>query len=81
MRVADRDGLRQHLNDRKIGSEVYYPVPLHLQQCFEHLGYREGDFPVSEEAASSVISVPVYPELSAAQQRYVVDGIAEFYQQ
>jgi dTDP-4-amino-4,6-dideoxygalactose transaminase len=80
VRVSDRDGLRQHLNDGKIGSEVYYPIPLHLQQCFDYLGYKQGDFPVSEEAASSVISVPVYPELSAAQQRYVVDGIADFYQ-
>jgi dTDP-4-amino-4,6-dideoxygalactose transaminase len=78
IRVSDRDGLRQHLNDKTIGSEVYYPVPLHLQQCFTDLGYRQGDFPVSEEAAASVISLPVYPELSAAQLRYVVDNVADF---
>lgn len=78
VRVNHRDDLRAHLNDRKIGSEVYYPVPLHLQECFSSLGYQKGDFPVSEEAAQSVISVPVYPEVSSAQQQYVVDAIASF---
>lgn len=80
VRVADREGLRKHLGDRQIGSEVYYPVPLHRQQCFEYLGYKQGDFPISEEAAGSVISVPVYPEMSHAQQRYVVDGVVSFCQ-
>lgn len=78
IKVGERDALRKHLNDHKIGSEVYYPVPLHLQQCFAGLGYQQGDFPVSEEAAASVISVPVYPELSAAQQRYIIESIADF---
>lgn len=78
VRVNNRDDLRAHLNDKKIGSEVYYPVPLHLQECFSSLGYQKGDFPVSEEAAQSVISVPVYPEVSSAQQQYVVDAIASF---
>ena len=78
IRVNNRDALRAHLNEHNIGSEVYYPVPLHLQECFSSLGYSRGDFPVSEEAAESVISVPVYPEVSKAQQQYVVETIASF---
>ena len=78
--VPDRDGLREHLAKRKIGSEVYYPVPLHLQKCFSHLGYRSGDCPQAEAAASSVLSLPIYPELSADQQRYVVETCAEYFQ-
>ena len=78
LRVSDRDALRAHLAERKIGSEIYYPVPLHLQDCFAHLGYREGDCPQSEAAASQVLSIPIYPELSVAQQQYVVDAIAAF---
>jgi dTDP-4-amino-4,6-dideoxygalactose transaminase len=78
--VPDRDGLREHLAKRNIGSEVYYPVPLHLQKCFAHLGYKAGDCPQAEAAASSVLSLPIYPELSADQQRYVVESCAEYFQ-
>ncbi len=78
--VPDRDGLREHLAKRKIGSEVYYPVPLHLQKCFSRLGYTSGDCPRAETAASSVLSLPIYPELSADQQRYVVETCAEYFQ-
>jgi len=78
--VANRDDLRAHLADKKIGSEIYYPVPLHLQECFTDLGYSEGDCPVSETAARSVVSIPIYPELTAAQQEYIADTCIEFLQ-
>ncbi len=80
IRVRDRrDNLRRFLNDAGIGSEVYYPVPLHLQECFRYLGYLPGDLPVSEHAALHTLALPVYPELTAAQQGYVVEKIREFY--
>ena len=74
-----RDDLRMFLNDAGIGTEVYYPVPLHLQDCFSYLNYRRGDFPVSEYTASHTLALPVYPELSDDQQVYVVEKIKEFY--
>jgi dTDP-4-amino-4,6-dideoxygalactose transaminase len=79
IRVPRRDALRAFLQDRQIGIEVYYPVPLHLQPCFAHLGYRRGEFPESEKAAAETLALPVYPELSDAQAEYVVATIAEFY--
>lgn len=79
LRVTDRDALRQHLRERRVGHAVYYPVPLHLQECFRELGYREGDFPEAERASREVISLPIYPELDPAQQQQVVDAIVEFY--
>ncbi len=79
LRVVERDRLREHLQAREIGHSVYYPVPLHLQECFGELGYRQGDFPVAERACREVISLPVYPELTETQQRRVVDALVEFY--
>jgi dTDP-4-amino-4,6-dideoxygalactose transaminase len=79
LRVESRDELREHLAERGIGHGVYYPVPLHLQECFRELGYREGSLPRAEQACREVISLPVYPELTEAQQQRVVDAIAEFY--
>lgn len=79
LRVQDRDGLRKHLVDSGIGTEIYYPVPLHLQKCFAELNYREGDFPESESAANDTIAIPIYPELSREQQQYVVGAVADFY--
>lgn len=79
IRVARRDALRAHLAARGIGHAVYYPLPLHLQKCFAYLGYREGACPESERAANEVLSLPVYPELSAAQLDEVVAAVRSFF--
>jgi dTDP-4-amino-4,6-dideoxygalactose transaminase len=80
VRVTDgrRDALHKYLTDRKIGSAIYYPVPLHLQKCFAALGYEEGSLPVTEQACREVLSLPVYPELTAAEQEAVIEAIVEF---
>ena len=79
LRAERRDALQAHLNGRKIGNAVYYPLPLHLQPCFAHLGYKEGAFPEAERASREVISLPVFPELSRAQQDEVIGAIRDFY--
>jgi dTDP-4-amino-4,6-dideoxygalactose transaminase len=79
IRAQDRDNLRQHLAELKVGSEIYYPVPLHLQQCFAYLGQGAGTFPASEAAAAQTVALPIFPELVPEQLQYVVDGIARFY--
>lgn len=79
VRVPKRDQLRAHLKDKGIGTEVYYPLPMHLQNCYRELGYQKGSFPVSEQAAAEVLSLPIYAELKEDQQAYVVQSIAEFY--
>ena len=79
VRVQRRDALKTFLGERGIGTEIYYPVPLHLQKCFAYLGYGAGDFPESERAAGESLALPIYPELEPAQLAYVAATIAEFY--
>ena len=81
IRVLDdsRDQLRAHLSKRGVGTEIYYPVPLHLQKCFSHLGWAKGDLPETERAAEQTLALPIFPELESAEQRTVVARIAEFY--
>jgi dTDP-4-amino-4,6-dideoxygalactose transaminase len=79
IRAPRRDTLREYLTDRRIGSEIYYPLPLHLQTSLASLGYKKGDFPVSETAADEVLALPMYPELREDEQQTVVDAIAAFY--
>jgi dTDP-4-amino-4,6-dideoxygalactose transaminase len=79
VRVAERDRLREHLSAHHIGTEIYYPVPLHLQKCFTDLGGKAGDCPESERAARETVALPVYPELVSEQLEYVVETIGRFY--
>jgi len=79
IRVQRRDELRKFLADRAIGSEIYYPIPVHLQPAFAYLGYKEGDLPEAERAAKNVLALPIFPELTVEEQRRVVAAIAEFY--
>lgn len=79
VRCNDRDALQAHLKSCNVGTEIYYPVPLHLQECFAYLGYQRGDLPRSEAAAESTLALPIYPELSMPQKEAVVDAVASHY--
>jgi len=80
VRCGNRDGLMAFLKQRQIGTEIYYPQPMHLQECFANLGYRKGQFPESERAASTSLALPIYPELTPAQKQAVVEGMTLFFQ-
>jgi len=80
VRVENRDALKAFLTERGIGTEIYYPVPFHLQPCFSDLGHRRGDFPQAERAAADSLALPIYGELTAAQQETVVGAIGDFVQ-
>jgi dTDP-4-amino-4,6-dideoxygalactose transaminase len=79
VRTMKRDALKDFLTQRGIGTEIYYPLPLHMQKCFDYLQYAAGDFPESERAANETLALPIYPELEQAQLEHVVATIAEFY--
>ncbi len=79
VRVQRRDELRNYLGEQGIQTQVYYPLPLHLQPCFDYLGYHKGDFPNAELVASQVLAIPIYPELTSELQEFVVERIAAFY--
>jgi dTDP-4-amino-4,6-dideoxygalactose transaminase len=79
IRVKRRDQLKAFLADRGIGTQIYYPVPLHLQECFAYVGYAAGDLPETEAAAAEVLALPMFAELREEEQQYVVEMIAEFY--
>lgn len=76
---AERDSLIRHLKSKDVGVKIYYPVPLHLQECFHFLGYKEGDLPKSESVARETIALPIYPELTEQQQEYVVQAIRDYF--
>ena len=78
--LSDADALLRQFRADKIGCEVYYPIPLHLQECLRHLGHHEGDFPVSEQACQSVLALPMFPEITADQQLHVVQTCASLLQ-
>jgi dTDP-4-amino-4,6-dideoxygalactose transaminase len=79
IRVEERDRMREHLSAANVGTEIYYPVPLHLQRCFAQLGGKEGDCPEAEQAARHTIALPIYPELTEAQLNHVVQTIGRFF--
>jgi dTDP-4-amino-4,6-dideoxygalactose transaminase len=81
VRVEKRDALKARLAERSIGSEIYYPVPLHLQKCFAYLNHRAGEFPQSEQAAAQTLALPIYPELEPEQLAHVVASVTEFYKE
>ena len=79
IRCKDRDRLREYLKGKGIATEIYYPLPLHLQECFKDLGYKEGDFPEAESSAKETLSIPIYPELTEGELREVTDAIISFF--
>jgi dTDP-4-amino-4,6-dideoxygalactose transaminase len=81
IRAKNRDGLRDFLASRKVATEIYYPIPAHLQECIKHMLFKQGDFPVSEQVSAEVLALPIFPELSLEQKEYVISVINEFYRQ
>lgn len=79
LRTQERDNLRKYLAEKKIGTAIYYPLPLHLQECFKDLGYLEGSFPEAEKAARQTLAIPIYPELTLEQKEYIASSIKEYF--
>jgi dTDP-4-amino-4,6-dideoxygalactose transaminase len=79
IRVSRRDELQEFLKSKGVPTAIYYPLPLHTQKCFSELGYKKGDFPVAEEAATEVLALPVFPELTEEQQDYIVAAVQDFF--
>jgi dTDP-4-amino-4,6-dideoxygalactose transaminase len=80
IQVSQRDKLRTYLKNQGIQTGIHYPIPLHLQPAYKHLGLSEGSYPVSEQLAQRILSIPLYPELTKKQQDYIIDQINNFYQ-
>jgi len=78
VRVQDREGLQASLSEAGIGTGIHYPIPLHLQKAYQHLGYKQGDFPVTERVASEILSLPMFPQLQQSQQTEVANKVKEF---
>jgi dTDP-4-amino-4,6-dideoxygalactose transaminase len=78
IRLQDREALQAHLAEMGIGTGIHYPIPLHLQKAYQHLGYKQGDFPVTEKVASEIVSLPMFPQLTAEQQKLVAESVAIF---
>ncbi len=79
IRTTKRDQLKAKLQEKGVGTEIYYPVPMHLQECFSGLGYGEGSFPESERAAAETLALPIFPEVTDAQAEYVVKSVRDFF--
>ncbi len=77
--VRDRDGLSASLKGKGIGTSIYYPMPLHLQKCFEYLGHKKGDFPVAERVCGEILALPMFPELTDDEVDYVCDAVRDYY--
>jgi dTDP-4-amino-4,6-dideoxygalactose transaminase len=77
--TSQRDELTQYLKQQGIETAIYYPVPLHLQKCFEYLGYKEGDLPESEKASRETLALPIFPEITQKEQDYVIGHIKNFF--
>jgi dTDP-4-amino-4,6-dideoxygalactose transaminase len=78
VRIADREGLMNHLKKEEIGTGIHYPIPLYLQKAYTSLNYRRGDFPIAEKAAAQIVSLPMFPNLTAGQQARVLEEILNF---
>jgi dTDP-4-amino-4,6-dideoxygalactose transaminase len=79
LRTQERDNLKKYLDEKKIGTAIYYPLPLHLQECFKHLAHKKGTFPEAEKAARETIALPVYPELTLDQKQYIASTIKDYF--
>jgi dTDP-4-amino-4,6-dideoxygalactose transaminase len=78
VRIQNREAFMKHLNDAGVGTGIHYPIPLHLQKAYAHMGYKKGDFPVTERIAPEIVSLPMFPQLTAEQQARVVEQVLDY---